>query len=208
MSPYEIPKDNYSAAIFVVDEIVSGVLGNLSDLSIQPISGRNSVVYWVVISGYHNTFESELNVEEIQRLLNLVDHRVCVQDFFRNRNSSGDEHVQDSGSSCGVDAIVDSLWFASKFKAKQAKNKWVSWLVKEVTPDCTVSVVQVLGEEVVAFKVRKLSNEGLSKAEQVFETLISPNQLVAVDDVCSVVTLIFGKSHETGQRAGTKTNWF
>ena len=118
MSPCKSPFDNCSAAIFVVDEIVSGVLGNLSDLSVQPCSGRSSIVYCVAIGGDHHTFESEVNVEEVQGVLNLVDHRVCVEDFFRNGNASANEHVDDCRSSCGINAIVDSLRFGSRVKAK------------------------------------------------------------------------------------------
>lgn len=54
-------------------------------------------------------------------------------------------------------------------------------MVIEGVPDCNVSVVEILGEEILALEVRQLSNEGLCNGEQVFETLISPNQLVAVD---------------------------
>ena len=51
----------------------------------------------------------------------------------------------------------------------------------EGVPDCSISVVESLREEIAALEVGKLSDEGSCKTEQVLESLISPDQLVVVD---------------------------
>ncbi len=100
---------NYSAASVIVDEIVSGVLGYLSDLIVEPCGGWVEVVNSVAISSDKHALESELNVEEVQGLLNLVNHGVGINDLLRNGDTSLNEHVEDSGGSCGINAIVECL---------------------------------------------------------------------------------------------------
>jgi hypothetical protein len=93
----------------IVDEIVSGVLGYLSDLIVEPCGGRGEVVNSVAISSDKHALESELNVEEVQGLLNLVNRGVDINDLLRNGDTSLNEHVEDSGGSCGINAIVECL---------------------------------------------------------------------------------------------------
>ena len=156
---------NYSAAIGIADEIVSGVLGYLGDLSVEPWGRWGGQVSCVAISSDKHTFESELNVEEVQGLLDLVNHGVGFNDFLRNGDTSWNEHVEDSGGSCGINAIVECLRFGCEVEAKQAKNNWVSWLVIEGVPDWNISVVESLREEFAALEVRKLRDEGFCKTE-------------------------------------------
>jgi hypothetical protein len=73
--------------------------------------------------------------------------------------------VEDSGGSCGINAIVECLRFGCEVEAKQAKNNWVSWLVIEGVPDWNISVVESLREEFAALEVRKLRDEGFCKTE-------------------------------------------
>jgi hypothetical protein len=113
---------NYSAAVVIVDEIVSGVLGYLSDLSVEPCVRWGEFVSFVAISSDKHAFESELNVEEVQGLLDLVNHGVGFNDFLRNGDTSLNEHVEDSGGSCGINAIVECLRLGCEVEAKQAKN--------------------------------------------------------------------------------------
>jgi hypothetical protein len=196
----------------IVDEIVSGVLGYLSDLIVEPCGGWVEVVNSVAISSDKHALESELNVEEVQGLLNLVNHGVGINDLLRNGDTSLNEHVEDSGGSCGINAIVECLWFGCGVETKQAKNNWVSRMLIEGVPQCNISVVESLREEIAALEVGKLSDEWSCKTEQVLESLISPDQLVVVDCVrvrgrYGVGSLVVGKGHEGGSGAGTETDF-
>jgi hypothetical protein len=79
---------NYSAASGIVDEIVFGVLGYLGDLSVEPCVRWGGQVSCVAISSDKHAFESELNVEEVQGVLDLVNHGVGINDFLRNGDTS------------------------------------------------------------------------------------------------------------------------
>ncbi len=56
---------NYSASSVIANEIVSGVLGYLSDLIVKPCGRWAGQVSCVASSSDKHTFESELNVEEV-----------------------------------------------------------------------------------------------------------------------------------------------
>lgn len=98
-----------SASRAVVNEIVNSVLGDLSDLSLQPLKRNGGIPSGVASSGEHHPLKSELNVEEVQTLLNLINNGVSLSDFGRDGDASVDEQLEETGASRGINAVVYCL---------------------------------------------------------------------------------------------------
>lgn len=110
-----------SAAGFVVNQVSCGILGDVSDLIFSP--GVSSSISSVGVRGDKHSLESEVDVEEVQGILDLLNLLVNVNNFLGNGEACILDHADDSGQFSGVNAIVEDLSIASNMIAEHVKDK-------------------------------------------------------------------------------------
>ena len=71
------------------------------------------------MGGDHHSLESEVDVEEVQGVLDLLNLLVNVNSFLGNGEACILDHADDSGQFSGIKAIVDDLSIGSNVIAEQ-----------------------------------------------------------------------------------------
>jgi hypothetical protein len=201
----------WSASDSVFIQISSCVLRNFTDRVAHKLisSGRVGPKEGICISSDKHSLESELNVEEIKALLDLIYCSECLCNFGRESNTQICKQFEDTGGSNRINAIVQCLGFGISGHANQAKDEWVSWLIEKRVPDIW-NVDGSLRVNIATLKVRYLWNKCLSETEDILQPLISPDYLVVVwtwDASCIGKPLVHKSTHESDLRAGAKTNF-
>ena len=126
-----------SATGSVFIQISSCVIRDFTDWDAHKIISSSLIgpIEWIGVSCDKHSLESELNVEEIQALLDLVNRSEGLCDFGRNGYTRVCKQFEDTRGSYRINAIVQCLGFWIWGDAKQTKDKRVSWLFKKLGPD-------------------------------------------------------------------------
>ena len=123
-----------SAASPVINQVGLGIVGDLGDYVGQPgfEIGLGDGSVW--ISGNEKPLKSEVDIENVDGILDLIDGIDDLDGLLRDGDAVLDEKVNNAIYSRSINTVVDGLGLVIRIEAKQVENEGVRSLLEELVP--------------------------------------------------------------------------
>ena len=123
-----------SAASPVINQVGLGIVGDLGDYVGQPgfEIGLGDGSVW--ISGNEKPLKSEVDIENVDGILDLIDGIDDLDGLLRDGDAVLDEKVNNAIDSRSINTVVDGLGLVIRIEAKQVENEGVRSLLEELVP--------------------------------------------------------------------------
>ena len=123
-----------SAASPVINQVGLGIVGDLGDYVGQPgfEIGLGDGSVW--ISGNEKPLKSEVDIENVDGILDLIDGIDDLDGLLRDGDAVLDEKVNNAIYSRSINTVVDGLGLVIRIEAEQVENEGVRSLLEELVP--------------------------------------------------------------------------
>ena len=123
-----------SAASPVINQVGLGIVGDLGDYVGQPgfEIGLGDGSVW--ISGNEKPLKSEVDIENVDGILDLIDGIDDLDVLLRDSDAVLDKKVNNAIDSRSINTVVDGLGLVIRIEAKQVENEGVRSLLEELVP--------------------------------------------------------------------------
>jgi len=123
-----------SAASPVINQVGLGIVGDLGDYVGQPgfEIGLGDGSVW--ISGNEKPLKSEVDIENVNGILDLIDGIDDLDGLLRDGDAVLDKKVNNAIDSRSINTVVDGLGLVIRIEAKQVENEGVRSLLEELVP--------------------------------------------------------------------------
>ena len=123
-----------SAASPVINQVGLGIVGDLGDYVGQPgfEIGLGDGSVW--ISGNEKPLKSEVDIENVDGILDLIDGIDDLDGLLRDGDAVLDKKVNNAIDSRSINTVVDGLGLVIRIEAKQVENEGVRSLLEELVP--------------------------------------------------------------------------
>ena len=123
-----------SAASPVINQVGLGVVGDLGDYVGQPgfEIGLGDGSVW--ISGNEKPLKSEVDIENVDGILDLIDGIDDLDGLLRDGDAVLDKKINNAIDSRSINTVVDGLGLVIRIEAEQVENEGVRSLLEELVP--------------------------------------------------------------------------
>ena len=123
-----------SSASPVINQVGLGVVGDLGDYVCQPgfEIGLGDGSVW--ISGNEKPLKSEVDIENVYGILDLIDGFYDLDGLLRDGDAVLDEKVNNAINSRSINTVVDGLGLENGIEAEQVENEGVGSLLEDLVP--------------------------------------------------------------------------